>query len=165
MFYSYVNHFGLKWCSVWRWRFLPFYVSNMSALWQTVFCPHAGQHEKSSVLHSFLLPKEFWWGKWWHLPSPLNEAHLLLTSDYYQTSLLLYYNNISLLSSLWLCVCIFTRMLEKRHACTLSLNLMTCFRHHRWDLRTSRETWSDLEKTSKVRVINRLPLIICDRKK
>lgn len=98
-------------------------------------------------------------------PPPSMETHFSLTSDYlppqiHWHSMIIYFSFFFVSLFLCVCVCVFTRMLEKRHVCILSLNLMTCFRHHRWDLRTSRETWSDLERTSKVRVTDRLPLII-----
>lgn len=83
-------------------KFCAILGSDMSVLWQTVFCPHTGQHEKSSVLHRFLLPKAFWWGKRWHLPSSLNETHFSLTSDYLPP--LIHCDILSFYISLCLCV-------------------------------------------------------------
>lgn len=100
-------------------------------------------------------------------PPPTMETHFSLTSNYLppQIHCDILWLHISLSSSshslpLCVCVCVFSRMLGKRHVCIPSLNLTTCFRLHRWDLRTSREIWSDWGRTSKVRVSDRSPFII-----
>lgn len=118
--------------------------SKLSMKHHVLLSPHAGQHEKSSVLHSRILPQALWWGElstcrplswtwtWtWYL-FPYSQ----LTSVFSGTT------NMPTNSSL--------RMLVERHVCIHCLSHTTCSRLHRWSSRTFRKTWQDFEKTCEV---------------